>query len=224
MVGSWLLVLGAIALWSVFLRPAPLGGSTGYVMVSGKSMEPLMHTGDLAVVRRQSTYAIGDVIAYRVPEGSVGRGMVVIHRVSGGDAANGYVLKGDNRDHPDVWRPRASDVVGELQWHVPHAGTALFLLRSPLVIAAVAGFFAFWMIAAGGKPRVANDDATASVAPEDAAATEESAAAPHILLPPVARRPRPARPVAAPAATAVVLTALAARTLWQLRHDARTTG
>lgn len=221
---SWLLVLGAIAFWVMFLRPAALGGATGYVMVSGKSMEPLMHTGDLAIVRRQRSYGVGDVVAYRVPDGNVGRGMVVIHRVSGGDGKSGYILRGDNRDRQDAWRPRTNDVVGRLQWHLPHAGTALFLIRSPLVIAAVAGFLAFWTIAAGGTPSPGPlDEPTAGVA-----AVEDEAGPPDIARPaapaPAPRVPSyPYSPASrgAGATAGVVLAALAVTSLWRGRKDSR---
>ena len=217
---SWLLVLGAIGFWVMFLRPAALGGSTGYVMVSGKSMEPLMHTGDLAIVRRQRSYGVGDVVAYRVPDGNVGRGMVVIHRVTGGDGTSGYILRGDNRDRQDAWRPRIDDITGRLQWHIPHAGTALFLVRSPLVLAAVTGFLAFWTIAAGGtSPRPAVGEPVAGVVPLDAdAAPPAMAATP--AEPVQAHAPGYARPPgsAGAAATAgIVLATIAVTSLWRGR-------
>ena len=144
---SWVLALALAAGWLIFLRPAGLGGPAGYVIVSGESMEPLLHTGDLAIVTRQDEYSAGDVVAYRIPAGDVGGGMLVIHRVIDGSAEEGLVLQGDNRDTPDMWRPRTQDVVGTLQLYIPHAGTALFLLRTPLVIAGVAGFLGFWVVA-----------------------------------------------------------------------------
>ena len=102
-----LAVLGVLALcW-----PARLGGSTSYVMVSGDSMEPTMHTGDLAVLRQQRAYRPGDIVAFRVPDGEVGEGHVVIHRIHAGDE-RGYVLRGDNKRHPDPWRPARDDILG----------------------------------------------------------------------------------------------------------------
>lgn len=188
-------------------------------------MEPLMHTGDLAIVRRQPTYGVGDVVAYRVPQGSVGRGMVVIHRVTGGDGENGYVLHGDNRDHPDVWRPRTGDVAGRLQWHVPHAGTALFLARSPLVIAALAGFLVFWTTAVGGKRRGA--DADQPVVPVPLA--DVAAPAADVDVRPVAVRRRHVsrrglRPLRPPAAAGAVLAVIAVTSVWRLGKHARSGG
>jgi signal peptidase len=64
--------------------PRPLGGQVSYVMVSGTSMQPKLHTDDLVVVRRRPHgYTKGDVIAYRIPAGEPGAGAQVIHRVIG---------------------------------------------------------------------------------------------------------------------------------------------
>src|SRR5690242_13541510 len=64
--------------WAQFLRPQSLGGSAGYVLVSGQSMEPRYHTGDLVLVEKQSSYRPRQVIAYRVPKGDAMAGAQVI--------------------------------------------------------------------------------------------------------------------------------------------------
>lgn len=155
---SWVLALALAVGWVVFLRPSGLGGPAGYVIVSGASMEPMMHTGDLVIVRRQAEYRAGDVVAYRIPKSDVGGGMLVIHRIIGGNATDGLILQGDNRDTQDMWRPRAEDVVGSLWWHIPHVGTVLFLLRTPLVIAGVIGFLGFWFVATSPERKPTADD------------------------------------------------------------------
>jgi hypothetical protein len=48
-----ILILGC--LWFYF-APTQLGGTTTYVVTHGVSMEPRFHTGDLAIVRSQSSY------------------------------------------------------------------------------------------------------------------------------------------------------------------------
>lgn len=208
---SWVFVLALAIGWAAFLRPASMGGPAGYVIVSGESMEPMMHTGDLAIVRQQDSYVVGDVIAYRIPKADVGGGMLVIHRVVGGDAREGFVLQGDNRDSTDMWRPVHSDVVGSLRWHVPHAGTALFLLKTPMVIAGVIGFLGFWFVVtwgdnkAGGPPA---DDGVVDEPFEPAAPADR-----HIALGTVEQQhpPPPRRlPTGTAAAAGVVLISLVA--------------
>ena len=51
-------------IWYFFAPPA-LGGSTTYVFTDGVSMEPRFHTGDLVLVRSQSSYHVGEIVAYR---------------------------------------------------------------------------------------------------------------------------------------------------------------
>jgi len=129
--------------WLLFLRPQALGGATDYIIVSGGSMYPVLYDGDVALVRRQSSYRVGDIVVYRVPDGNVGAGSLVIHRVIGGSASTGYVMRGDNTKGDDAWRPRAEDVVGKVRWKAPWAGRLLVFLHSPAGMAVFAGLVAF---------------------------------------------------------------------------------
>ena len=148
-VTGMLFVLGVLALcW-----PARLGGSTTYVMVAGDSMEPTMHTGDLAVMRAQPAYHRGDVVAFRVPQGEVGAGPVVIHRVVAGDG-RGYVMQGDNKAHPDPWRPTAHDVVGRRVLLVPRAGQGVRALANPIALGLIAGLAAALAVLMPGARRL----------------------------------------------------------------------
>src|SRR5436190_23736990 len=117
--GIALLLLVCI-FWAQFLRPQSLGGSAGYVLVSGQSMEPRYHTGDLVLVLKRKSYHPGDLIAYRVPKGDPMAGAQVIHRIVGGDATHGFVVRGDNRTAPDVWRPKPGDIVGSKALRLPN--------------------------------------------------------------------------------------------------------
>ena len=113
--------------WFVLLRPGVLlDGPADYIIVVGASMEPALHSGDLAVVRRQAEYAPGDVVAFNVEGGTV------IHRVVGGDAQEGYVVQGDNKNGPDLWRPTPDNIVGRMWFHVPGGGEWLLFFRDPL--------------------------------------------------------------------------------------------
>ncbi len=129
--------------WAQYLRPQSLGGRAAYVLVSGKSMLPRYHTGDLVLVERQPSYHVGELIAYRVPKGDPMAGAQVIHRIVGGDAKHGFIVQGDNRTAPDVWRPKSGDVVGAKALRVPSAILVLQFLRSPVFLALLAACFAF---------------------------------------------------------------------------------
>lgn len=127
------------------LRPHSLGGPVTYVMVSGQSMEPTFHGGDLAVVRAKQTYTSGDIVAFRVPKGEPGEGAIVIHRIVGGSADGGFLVQGDNKRLPDPWRPKGEDIIGEMWFHVPGAGRVLAFLRAPLPLATIAAQLAIFV-------------------------------------------------------------------------------
>lgn len=143
---SALTVVLVLTAWWSFLRPASLGGSTTLVTVTGQSMEPGMHTGDLAVVHKSGRYAPGDVVAF-VPDGRPG---VVIHRIVDGDAEAGFRMRGDNNGFYDPWHPTADDITGELVLHIPNAGTAVMALADPVLGGAVAAALTVFLVLAGG--------------------------------------------------------------------------
>jgi signal peptidase I len=148
LIAAQLLVIATV-LW--FGLPQSLGGRAGWVVISGTSMLPRMHTGDLALVERQSSYHVGEVVAYRVPKGEVGAGYEVIHRIVGGNAKTGWIVKGDNRTGPDVWHPTNSDIVGARLLWVPKAYLVLRFLHTPLLLGLLAAFGIFFTILLGGK-------------------------------------------------------------------------
>ena len=128
-----LLVVALVAGWFFLLRPSFLGGPASYIIVQGQSMEPTLHSGDLAVLGQQDEYHPGDVVAFNVEGG------VVIHRIVGGTAEEGFVTQGDNKDGADVWRPTADDIVGRLWFSIPGGGQFLLRLREPMTLGLMAG-------------------------------------------------------------------------------------
>ena len=140
---SFALVLAVILFWAFVLRPQTLGGPAGYVLVSGTSMNPVYHTGDMVLVERHGAYHVGDIVAYKVPKGDAMAGAQVIHRIVGGDASHGFLVQGDNRTAPDVWRPKPSDIVGAKELRIPNAVLVLQFLRSPVLLALLAACFVF---------------------------------------------------------------------------------
>lgn len=135
-------MLTLTAALAALVWPQPLGGEVAYAKVSGESMEPGLHTGDLVAVRRASGYDVGDVIAYRIPKGGPGAGAVVIHRVTGGDGERGYTTQGDNRDSVDRWTPRDEDVLGRRWLLVPGAAHAVSTLQDRFRLASLFGVLA----------------------------------------------------------------------------------
>jgi signal peptidase len=107
-----LVVLGG--LWAFFAPPS-LGGQTTYVSTAGISMLPRIKTGDLALVRPEGEYHVGDVVAYhnRLLHA------VVLHRIVA--ERNGhFFFKGDNNDFLDPAPASADELIGKLWLHIPH--------------------------------------------------------------------------------------------------------
>ncbi len=124
-----LIVLGCLWFW---FAPVGLGGSTNYVVTHGVSMEPLLHTGDLAIVRGRSSYRVGEVVAYD----NKMLHTTVLHRIIGRAGAR-YIFKGDNNNFVDFEHPASSQLIGGLWLHVPSAGATLQSIGSPALIGAL---------------------------------------------------------------------------------------
>lgn len=145
-VAGWLLLATVVLVWAFTLRPTDLGGPATYIVVSGDSMEPVLSDGDLVVLQEQDEYVIGDIVTFPVPQGEIGAGTLVIHRIvdTEGEA---FVPQGDNRDRVDEWRPTADEVRGSLWVHIPSGGQVLMKALQPPIIAAVAGgLFTMWVL------------------------------------------------------------------------------
>jgi len=140
------LVLAAAAAWFVVLRPQAIGGPAAYVLVSGESMEPFLQPGALVIAMRQDEYQVGDVVAYRIPAGDPAAGLLVIHRIVGGSAESGFVMRGDNAAGSDLWRPTPVDILGRSQAVIPGAMPTLLFARSPIVAASAAAALAVYLV------------------------------------------------------------------------------
>ena len=152
-VGWGVLILVVLA-WAVTFRPTQLGGPATFVVVSGDSMEPVLHEGDLVVLRAQPDYDVGDVVTFAVPDGEPGEGALVIHRLIRAEGS-AWVPQGDNRDVADEWRPTDDDIRGELWIHVPKGGDRLMTVMQPPLLAALAGGGAtMWFLLRDPKARL----------------------------------------------------------------------
>jgi len=130
LIGRWIMMLIAVALL-VIAWPAWLGGPFGLTVVSGISMEPTYHTGDVVLtVKSYSGYEVGDVIVYTVEiEGTRGS---VIHRVTGVNPDGTYRTQGDNKKFPDPWPVQPDMIRGRVLALIPQGLKVLSVLRSPM--------------------------------------------------------------------------------------------
>lgn len=164
--------LALLAIATVYLLPVKQGGAASFVIVTGTSMEPSLHTGDLVIARRQAHYRVGDVVAYRVPNG-VGKGLTIVHRITSMASDRTFRARGDNRTYEDQWTPSTSDIAGILWASMPRAGWVYAYAVSPVgmaLLASLAVTWFFWPVR--GNDESVDDGAlntfnTASAAPPE---------------------------------------------------------
>jgi signal peptidase I len=141
--GCAIAFLGALAF---VLWPTSLGGSSLFVVVRGKSMEPTYHQGDLLYARTARDYEPGDIAVYRIPEGQPGAGALVVHRIKRVLANATYVFEGDNKTSPDDVTLRRRDLIAKPIADLGNLPTrALILLPIALtIVAATSVTIALW--------------------------------------------------------------------------------
>ncbi|MCU1457214.1 MAG: peptidase signal peptidase [Actinomycetia bacterium] len=120
-----ILVIAGLAVVAM-LWPARLGGSVSYATTGGSSMEPVIHQGDLVLVRHSSSYKVGDVVAYR----SRVLDTTVLHRIVARRGAQ-YIFKGDKNGWLDADHPTRRDLLGKEWIRIPDGGRALAWFRTP---------------------------------------------------------------------------------------------
>jgi signal peptidase len=143
----WLALFAAM--WLLF-APIQLGGRLMYVIVTGNSMEPRMHNGDLAVLTPSPEIRIGDVVLYQHPK--LGP---VIHRIIA-QTGDRYVLQGDHNNWKDSYQPTASDIKGKQVLTVPLVGKTIRTFRTPngaALIAGVIGLVILWPVIMVDDPK-----------------------------------------------------------------------
>jgi signal peptidase I len=138
-------IVVVVVVW-IGIAPSGLGGSCSYSVTSGISMEPMIHKGDLALVRAQPNYHVGEVVLYdnqllREP---------VLHRIvliQNGD----YYFRGDNNDFVDPGYATRSEIVGKLWIHMAGVGVVVAWLGAPVHAAVLAGSTAAVIVVAGAR-------------------------------------------------------------------------
>lgn len=136
------LVAFAAVAWSVW--PSRLGGATTYVVVSGKSMVPTFHTGDMVVARAGRDYRAGEVVVYRIPDPTIPRKLMIVHRIKEVRPDGTFVLQGDGNRSIDPWYPSENDIVGRKVFMIPKFAQTLRGALSPLPLGILFGMAVTW--------------------------------------------------------------------------------
>jgi signal peptidase I len=130
-----IITMAAIGAWALSTN------RLSYVITRGVSMQPTYFQGDLVFVVKAHSYEPGQIAAYHSPDGT----FEVMHRIVGGDADSGYVLKGDNNEAIDPVNPTAAKMIGKAALHIPKGGLWLQPLLSPTGL----GMIGFLFVSAG---------------------------------------------------------------------------
>lgn len=145
---AWfLVVLGLLALLA-----APLAGAFGhrFAVISGGSMAPTMHAGDVLLLGPvPATLQVGDLAV-------VGHGTTAyVHRIIQAEEGS-YVLQGDANAEPDLRRVAHDDITGEvaLQISAPLALPAAAAVRTDgkIAIALASIALVVWATLSGRAP------------------------------------------------------------------------
>ena len=143
----------AVVLLWLFL-PTNLGGSTSFIVVNGRSMEPIYRSGDLIITRRQMECRIGDIITFAARDPQTGRiSGNVVHRIRSGSPDDGFITRGDNKSDDDPWRPKLDDILGKVWFHIPRAGQLVVQARTPRTLAILIGGFAIIGLVGGAETK-----------------------------------------------------------------------
>lgn len=107
------------------------------VVVLSGSMEPGMYRGDILFLTKPSTYNVGDIVVYKLPE----RDIPIVHRVISlherlNDTETHMLTKGDNNNVDDrslytsnkLWLT-SDDIMGKAVGYVPSMGMVTILLN-----------------------------------------------------------------------------------------------
>lgn len=87
------------------------------VSVVSNSMEPILHRGDLLLVKGYGEYDAGDIAIYQSPAVK----FTIVHRIIE-KTDGGFVFKGDNNPAPDKLAVKKEQIVGKVMFAVPLLG------------------------------------------------------------------------------------------------------
>ena len=129
-----LIVLGVAVLFLLFLTVGPLLLPYKALTVYSGSMEPIIHTGSVAIdvpIAAQDV-KVGDIITFVRPDN---QNELVTHRVIAietGPSGRQWITRGDANSVADPWRVAAAGAGYKYVFSIPYCGFVLVWLQSPL--------------------------------------------------------------------------------------------
>lgn len=156
---KWTLIIVLSSVAALLIIPPIAMGTTQYpvVIVSGISMLPTLHGGDLVVLRGVPPNTIipnRTIIAYSpqqlgIPLIDSFTAPIIIHRIVRVYDVNGsvsYTTKGDNNRVVDSPNVDPDQIIGEEAAVIPYVGTAFLFVGSPQGLVVVVALMVFFYI------------------------------------------------------------------------------
>ena len=141
---------GKVAAWSLiaFLLSFSLLNVSGLIksqIVLTGSMSPAINPGDMVISTPPDKKApkIGDVVVYSGKRFDGTKVASFAHRIIGGNAATGFIVKGDNNPDPDTQKPVLSEIEGVVLLTIPFVGQ---LLNPQIFVLLLLVGFGIWLI------------------------------------------------------------------------------
>ena len=135
---------GLVAVVITFSLFSFTGAVKARIVLTG-SMQPAINPGDIIITTPPSNKSPqkGDVVAYTARRFNGGEVGVFSHRIIGGDAKTGFIVKGDKNKAPDVQKPMINDINGVVIAILPFIGN--FLTRQALFLI-VPTIIGLWLV------------------------------------------------------------------------------
>lgn len=128
----------------IFTALSFTGNFKSRVVLTG-SMAPNINPGDIVITIpvKDRLLQTGDVVTYQAKRFN-GEGVgVFTHRIIGGDAASGFLVKGDSNPSPDIQRPKTNDILGLVVFRIPFLGHLITPRALAILIPTIIGL---WLV------------------------------------------------------------------------------
>ena len=135
---------GILAILVLFTGLSFTGSIKSRVVLTG-SMVPTINPGDIVITVPVKSRApqIGDIVTYEAKRFN-GEGVgAFTHRIIGGDAENGFIVKGDHNSTPDIQKPTPSDILGIVVFRIPFLGHLITPRALAILVPTIIGL---WLV------------------------------------------------------------------------------
>lgn len=135
---------GLLSILVLFTALSFTGTFKSRVVLTG-SMAPNINPGDIVITVpiRERVLQVGDVVTYQARRFN-GEGVgIFTHRIIGGDAKTGFLVKGDNNPSPDIQKPKTKDILGLVVFRIPFLGHLITPRALAILVPTIIGL---WLV------------------------------------------------------------------------------